>query len=431
MVGFIERHKGGEQAVLVHIDFGEANNQELHAEFRELVDASGVETLAVLGGSRDAPSSHAFVGKGKLQELVDTVRMHDAQVVIFNHALSPAQARNLEKACCCKVIDRTELILDIFAARAQTFEGRLQVELAQLKHLSTRLVRGWTHLERQKGGIGLRGPGETQLETDRRLLSARMQHIQSRLAKVHSRRKQGRRRRQRRSALTVVLVGYTNAGKSTLFNALTAADVYADSQLFATLDPTYREIELPGLGAVVLIDTVGFIRQLPHDLVEAFKATLEEATQADLLCHVVDVGHAERSAVEENVRSVLMQIGASAVPQLMVYNKIDTQLDLQPQITYDDAKQPQAVSLSASTGAGLDLWREAIAARLCAAWVRKTIELPYAQARVRAWLYAHDAVEHEVEQPERQAWGLEISLSQENFQRMQAMLDASLQDESC
>lgn len=424
MVGFIERHRGGERAILVHIDLQQTADLEQVAEFKELARASGVQIQALLSGRRDAPTSHAFIGKGKLEELVGLVQLHKAEVVIFNHSLSPAQARNLEKACCCKVIDRTELILDIFASRAKTFEGRLQVELAQLKHLSTRLVRGWTHLERQKGGIGLRGPGETQLETDRRLLAGRVKYIQARLQKVHARREQGRRRRHKRAIPTVALVGYTNAGKSTLYNALTAADVYANPQLFATLDPTYRELDIAGIGPAVLIDTVGFIRQLPHDLVEAFKATLEEASMAQLICHVIDVGHPQQALIEHSVNAVLSQIGAQDVPQLVVYNKIDlAETEEQPRIVYDDQQFPVAVYLSAATAQGMDLLMEAIAARLAVTWVHETLTLPYTAGQVRAWLYAHQAVVSEQDDPDRQCWRVDISLAKRQWQRLQGMLE--------
>lgn len=273
---FFERPESGERAILVHIDFNREEDRESPRELEELALSAGADPVEFLTGSRADPSPKFFLGKGKVEELVNLVRMHEAELVIFNHALSPAQERNLERELQCRVLDRTGLILDIFAQRARTHEGKLQVELAQLEHMSTRLVRGWTHLERQKGGIGLRGPGETQLETDRRLLRARIKSILARLDKVRKQRDQGRRARQRAEIPTVSLVGYTNAGKSTLFNRMTSAEVYAADQLFATLDPTLRKIELADVGQAILADTVGFIRHLPHKLVEAFRATLQE-----------------------------------------------------------------------------------------------------------------------------------------------------------
>lgn len=419
MVGFIDRHSGGEKAILVHINFRQDDFLALQHEFEELVAAAGIKALGFLTGTRDSPLVAAFLGKGKQQELADMVHAHCADVVIFNHTLTPGQARNLEKLCDCKVVDRTELILDIFAARARTFEGRLQVELAQLQHLSTRLVRGWTHLERQKGGIGLRGPGETQLETDRRLLAVRIKRIKARLQKVHLRREQGRRLRQRRALPTVSLVGYTNAGKSTLFNMLTEAEVFADSQLFATLDPTYRQIDLAGLGSVVLVDTVGFIRNLPHDLVEAFHATLEEAALADLCCHVIDITNPEQEVILESVHSVLGKIGAASVPQLLVYNKIDAIAGTEPQIIYDANKIPVAVKVAAIDGSGLDLLKQAITERLASRWVRCEVTIPYSQAAARAWLYQQQAVLSEQNSPDSGCWLLKISLSAHNFKQLQ------------
>ena len=283
-----DRYEAGEQAVLVHISFSDENNKEDLDELKLLVSSAGVNALEAVTGSRKSPHARYFVGTGKAQEIADTVKALHADVVIFNHALSPAQQRNLEGLCECLVLDRTALILDIFAQRARTYEGKLQVELAQLRHLSTRLIRGWTHLERQKGGIGLRGPGETQLETDRRLLGLRISTIRSRLNKVAKQREQSRRSRQRNEVPTVSLVGYTNAGKSTLFYRITDAGVYAADQLFATLDPTLRKIDVEDVGNCILADTVGFIRHLPHDLVAAFKATLQETREATLLLHVVD-----------------------------------------------------------------------------------------------------------------------------------------------
>ena len=302
---FFDRPGSGERAVLVHLNLSSESEREDPREFEELVLSAGGDPVAYIMGQRDAPHPGTFVGSGKLEEIAACVREHDAQIVMFNHALSPSQERNLERALQCRVLDRTGLILDIFAQRARTHEGKLQVELAQLQHMSTRLVRGWTHLERQKGGIGLRGPGETQLETDRRLLRARIRSITSRLEKVRRQRDQGRRSRRRAEVPTVSLVGYTNAGKSTLFNRLTASTVYAADQLFATLDPTLRRLQLENVGPVVLADTVGFIAHLPHKLVEAFKATLEETLNADLLLHVIDAASDER---DDNIYQVQLSL---------------------------------------------------------------------------------------------------------------------------
>ena len=303
-----DRPKTGEQAVLVHMALFKENN-DLN-ELKELVLSAGAQPLAVVSGRRNRPEPKYFIGTGKLEELKNTIRQHEANVVIFNHALSPRQERNLEEALETRVVDRQGLILDIFAQRAKTHEGKLQVELAQLQHLSTRLIRGWTHLERQKGGLGLRGPGETQLETDRRLIRLRMRQIRGRLEKVIKQRHQGRIKRKRSEIPSVSLVGYTNAGKSTLFNALVGSDVYAADQLFATLDPTLRRCSLPNDSELILADTVGFIRQLPHELVAAFRSTLQEASEADLLLHIVDCNAENRDETIDEVDDVLNQIGS-------------------------------------------------------------------------------------------------------------------------
>ncbi|HEY0635755.1 MAG TPA: ribosome rescue GTPase HflX, partial [Gammaproteobacteria bacterium] len=317
-----ERPKSGERALLVHLDFRQEGEQEDLDEFRDLALSAGAEPVAVVTGARQTPDPKYFIGSGKAEEIRRQVEQDEVELVLVNHALSPAQERNLERLLQCRVLDRTGLILDIFAQRARSHEGKLQVELAQLKHLATRLVRGWTHLERQKGGIGLRGPGETQLETDRRLLAERIKTLNRRLEKVLLQREQGRKARQRAEIPTVSLVGYTNAGKSTLFNRLTSEGVYAADQLFATLDPTLRRLQLPNGNNCIVADTVGFIRHLPHDLVAAFRATLQESREADLLLHVVDASDPERDAKRHQVNEVLREIGAAEVPQIEVYNKI-------------------------------------------------------------------------------------------------------------
>lgn len=388
---FFDRPDSGELAVLVHLNVSYGQEPEDPREFEELVLSAGGDPVAFVTGKSASPNARFFIGSGKLQELQQVVTENKAGLVIFNHTLTPSQERNLERELHCRVLDRTGLILDIFAQRARTFEGKLQVELAQLRHMSTRLVRGWTHLERQKGGIGLRGPGETQLETDRRLLRNRIAMIEQRLKKVRSQREQGRRSRQRAAIPTVSLVGYTNAGKSTLFNRLTGADVYVQDQLFATLDPTMRRLDLQDIGAVILADTVGFISHLPHKLVEAFRATLEEAANSTLLLHIVDAVAEERLYNIEQVDLVLGEIGAENLPQLRVYNKIDL-LEMPPRIDYDDHGRPVAVWLSAQTGAGCDLLLEAIAALLGTEMVGGTLILSAAQARLRARLYQQQAV---------------------------------------
>lgn len=389
---FFERPESGEVAVLVHLDLAAEAEREDPKEFEELALSAGADPVALVVGSRNRPSSQYFVGQGKADEIAEVARQHDAKLVLFNHTLSPSQERNLEQLLECRVLDRTGLILDIFAQRARTHEGKLQVELAQLEHMSTRLVRGWTHLERQKGGIGLRGPGETQLETDRRLLRARIKTILKRLDKVRKQRDQGRRQRQRAEISTVSLVGYTNAGKSTLFNRMTESKVYAADQLFATLDPTLRRIDVADVGKVVLADTVGFIRHLPHKLVEAFRATLQETTEAGLLLHVIDAASEERDLNVEQVQSVLHEIGADDIPVLEVYNKIDLMDGAEPRIDRDDQGKPQRVWLSAVSAAGIELLSQAIAELLGGDIVHQTLHLAPSEGALRALLYAQDAV---------------------------------------
>src|SRR5690606_8287896 len=354
-----ERPASGERAVLVQLDLGQGAIEERLSELKLLALRAGASVEAVVHGKRAAPDSKLFAGSGKVQEIGEALRAHGADIVIFNHALAPGQQRNLERELQCMVIDRTALILDIFAQRARSHEGKLQVELAQLEHLATRLVRGWTHLERQKGGIGLRGPGEKQLETDRRLLGNRVKMLKSRLAQIEKQRKVRRRARERRDVLSVSLVGYTNAGKSTLFNALTKAGAYSADQLFATLDTTSRKLFVGG-GNVVLSDTVGFIRDLPHALVAAFEATLEETASADLLLHVVVSASEDREAQIEAVNQVLREIGAGDVPQILVWNKIDL-THAAPAVERDDCGNIRRVFLSARSGEGLALLRDALA----------------------------------------------------------------------
>jgi GTPase len=380
-----ERQQGGELAVLVHITF--RSDQEELSELKELAKSAGTQTVYVLTGSRQRPDPKYFIGTGKLEELKAIVESYSANVVLFNHALSPSQERNLETYLKVRVVDRNGLILDIFAQRAQSFEGKLQVELAQLKHLSTRLVRGWTHLERQKGGIGLRGPGETQLETDRRLLAVRIKQIQQRLDKVDKQRSQGRSKRKKAEVPTVSLVGYTNAGKSTLFNRLTGADIYVADQLFATLDPTLRNCQLSSSSEIVVADTVGFIRHLPHELVAAFKSTLQEATGADLLLHVIDAYAEDRDEIMLQVNNVLEDIGAQHIKQIEVFNKIDLLDDIAPHVDRDDEGNPVRVWLSAHTGAGVDLLFQVLTELFSATKIKRRCYLQANQGDIRAKLF--------------------------------------------
>jgi GTP-binding protein HflX len=357
----IERPAAGERAVIVQLDFGQADLEDQLEEVRLLAESAGGDVVAEVRGPRHSPDPKTYAGKGKVQEIAAMLAATESDLVIFNHELTPAQERNLERELKCRVIDRTSLILDIFALRASSAEGKLQVELAQLEHLSTRLVRGWTHLERQQGGIGMRGPGETQLETDRRLLGVRVKLLKERLVKLSRQRDVQRKARMRGDVLNVSLVGYTNAGKSTLFNALTHAGVYTANQLFATLDTTSRKLWIEGAGNIVISDTVGFIRDLPHSLVDAFHATLEAATDADLLLHVVDsASHARDEQISE-VNKVLQEIGARKVRQLIVWNKIDL-TEVSPGIDLDEYGNIARARVSARSGEGLDFLRESLAA---------------------------------------------------------------------
>jgi len=389
-----ERPDIGEQAILVHIDLNADLQREYITEFQELAVSAGAVVVDVVTSKRHSPDAKYFIGRGKAEEIAQKVEAEGIELVLFNHALSPSQERNLEALFQCRVLDRTGLILDIFSQRARTFEGKLQVELAQLKHLSTRLIRGWTHLERQKGGIGLRGPGETQLETDRRLLGARIKQINKRLDKVRKQREQGRQSRRKAEVPTVAFVGYTNAGKSTLFNALTDAEVYVQDQLFATLDPTLRKLQIEDGSSVILADTVGFIRHLPHDLVESFRSTLQETEEAHLLFHIIDASDDMRLENIEAVDTVLQEIGADKVPQIQIMNKID-RLEIEPRIDRDSDGNVKRIWVSAQHKQGLDLVHQVLAEHFAQDIVQGALTLSPANGRVRALLYGINAVESE------------------------------------
>lgn len=386
------RAQGEERAILVHIQFPDSSIQEDLQEFEELARSAGANQVSVITGTYRTPQSKFFVGSGKVVEIQNAIHTHKADLVLFNHALTPAQERNLEKKLQCRVLDRTGLILDIFAQRARSFEGKLQVELALLTHLSTRLIRGWTHLERQRGGIGLRGPGETQLEIDRRLIRRRIQYIKKRLLKVKEQRSQSRRARSRAIIPTVALIGYTNAGKSTLFNKLSGSQVYVADRLFATLDPTLRRIEIPEIGPIILADTVGFIRHLPHDLIEAFKATLEEVAEADLLLHVIDAHDPRRKENSTEVNKVLSSIRADKVPQLAVLNKTDLLQTPKVGIDRHQDTKIKAIWISALTQTGLVELKEAISESLGGEIIQRSIILAPNEAKLRADLYRLKAV---------------------------------------
>jgi len=427
LILLFDRYQAGEQAVLVHLDFPDESTREDLTEFKMLVSSAGVDALAVVSGKRNTPHPRFFVGSGKAEEIAEAVRLYDANVVLFNHSLTPSQEKNVEALCECRVVDRTTLILDIFAQRARTHEGKLQVELAQLRHISSRLIRGWTHLERQKGGIGLRGPGETQLETDRRLLRERMINIRKRLEKVEVQRQQGRRARTRAELPTLSLVGYTNAGKSTLFNLLTQAEVYAADQLFATLDPTLRRIQLEGVGRVILADTVGFIRHLPHDLVAAFKATLTETREAELLLHVVDIADDRRSENIEQVEYVLKEIDADEVPQLVVCNKIDSLSDIEPRIDRNEEGTPIRVWLSAQANIGIDLLFTALAERLGTQVVNHQLNIPPNAGKLRGELYKLNCITSE-SFDEQGHCHIEVKLPSREWQRLVKSEDSKIAD---
>ena len=382
---YFERHEGGERAIIVHLDIRQIQDPDDLNEFELLADSAGADRLALVTGSRSRPDAKYFVGSGKAQEIAELVREYDADIVLFNHNLSPSQERNIEALVQCRVLDRTGLILDIFAQRARTYEGKLQVELAQLNHLSTRLVRGWTHLERQKGGIGLRGPGETQLETDRRLLQVRVNQLKNKLEKVRQTRAQGRARRQKSDVPTISLVGYTNAGKSTLFNRLVDENIYAADQLFATLDPTLRRLDWQGVGRVVLVDTVGFVRHLPHELVESFHATLEETLEADLLLHVIDSSSEDMHEQIQAVKNVLAEID-NDVPVLNVYNKIDL-TDEPAHIGYAKEGQPNRVYVSSRQNLGMEELSLAVQQLLTGNLTTFDLTLPYNAGQFKNTLY--------------------------------------------
>lgn len=410
-----ERPQSGEKAILLHASPGGTPDLNEREEFAELAVSAGAVIVDQLVSARQRPDSRYFIGKGKLSDVQRSVEKNCAELVISSASLSPSQERNLEKSLNCRVLDRAGLILDIFAQRARSFEGKLQVELAQLRHLSTRLVRGWTHLERQKGGIGLRGPGETQLETDRRLVGKRIRQLNDRLVQVDSRRTMNRQNRIRAEIPTVALVGYTNAGKSTLFNALTEADVYVEDKLFATLDPTVRKLELPDGSEVVIADTVGFVRDLPHELIAAFRSTLQEAREADLILHLIDASDPNCWQRVRQVNAVLKELDADRVPQIRVYNKID-RLDRPPRLTNNRNGQGRAVWLSAVTGEGIPLLLNAVANRLSRKKIHGVVRLQACQGRQRALLFDMGAVVSEAPADDG-GWVLELELIERDFRR--------------
>jgi GTP-binding protein HflX len=403
-----ERPRGGERAVLVGVGIGHPVDPNDTAEFSALAASAGTVGVGLVLASRARPDPKYFVGSGKAEEIRDCAVLNNADVILVDQTLTPSQERNLEKLTDRRVLDRNGLILDIFAQRARSFEGKLQVELAQLSHLATRLVRGWTHLERQKGGIGLRGPGETQLETDRRLIAKRIRTLKARLEKLSRQRDTGRQVRREVPVPTVALVGYTNAGKSTLFNALTGSSTFVADQLFATLDPTVRKVKLAGVGEVVLADTVGFVRSLPHELVAAFRSTLQEAREADLLLHVVDAGDPLRDERMNQVREVLQGIGAGDIRELVVLNKIDL-IREEPRVVEGADGIAALVSVSAVTGEGLPSLREALAHAVRPNQVRRTLHLELLAAAVRSDLYRRNSVRTE-RQREDGSWELDVEL---------------------
>lgn len=401
--------KAQPNALIIYQRDSSHEDQEILEEIQLLAASAGAIVIDTLTAFRRSPDASTFIGKGKVDEVKSMVDSQEIDLVILNHSVSPIQERNLERLLKVRVLDRTGLILDIFAQRATSHEGKLQVELAQLQHISTRLVRGWTHLERQKGGIGLRGPGETQLETDRRLIGHRIKALNKRLDVVSSQRQLRRKSRAKVPVPTVSLVGYTNAGKSSLFNHITQADVYAEDQLFATLDTTMRRVELEEFGTTILSDTVGFIRDLPHSLVQAFHSTLEEVSNAHLLLHVVDVASYYREECITEVNKVLSEIDASDIPTIMIFNKIDLN-GARPKIKKNDKGLTEAVWVSAHTGEGIDLLLQGITEHLSLLHVRCEVSLPASNGKLRASLYQKNVVKNEIIS-EDGSFELELELS--------------------
>ena len=419
-----ERPKSGERAALVQVDINRTPDPAVEEEFHQLALSAGAQIIWAERYSRGEVEPRYYIGRGQAEALAEAVKAHDIELVIFNAPLSPSQERNLEKLCSARVLDRSGLVLDIFAQRARSHEGKLQVELAQLNHLATRLVRGWTHLERQKGGIGLRGPGETQLETDRRLLAVRIKQLQRRLTHVKKQREENRKARARRNIPTVALAGYTNSGKSTLFNTLTEADVYAQDQLFATLDPTWRKLNHAGPQTILMADTVGFVSDLPHELVAAFSATLEETARADLLLHVIDVADPHHLEREEVVEDVLKSIDAADVPTLRVYNKIDLRGEA-PRVKLGADGKAEAVFLSALTGAGVDLLTDAIINHFKSDEKSGWLHLDPHEGALRAALYAEHAVQEERTAPDGSQW-LRLVLREKHYHQIQSKYNRRL-----